>query len=251
MTGPPEIDPALVRAAQCGDRLAVAGSDGALAPYGGRVCGPIALHDGPDAAQEALIAIFKNLGGLREPGAIYGWARDRGAGGGPGGPARPPGPSRRNSRMSPARGDPQLAADVRDALARLTPGHRAILVLRDLEDWTSRRSAHCLAFLPGPCARGCSGPGAASGRRGCRESGLARGRARPGPPDAGHRPRQPPAWPTRKTHSGAVQRRVGSRQRPGTRTAPHGHRPSLIRDHQHLGRADDRLRPRQARPTTT
>ena len=39
------------------------------------MCGPIALHDGPDAAQEALIAIFKNLGGLREPGAIYGWAR--------------------------------------------------------------------------------------------------------------------------------------------------------------------------------
>lgn len=40
-----------------------------------RVCGPIALQDGADAAQEALIAIFKNLGGLREPAAIYGWAR--------------------------------------------------------------------------------------------------------------------------------------------------------------------------------
>jgi RNA polymerase sigma-70 factor (ECF subfamily) len=33
----------------------------------------------------------------------------------------------------PARGDPQLAADVRDVLARLTPEHRAVLVLRDLE----------------------------------------------------------------------------------------------------------------------
>lgn len=75
MTGPPEIDPVLVRAAQRGDRLAVADLMDALAPYAGRVCGPIALHDGPDAAQEALIAIVKNLGGLREPGAIYGWAR--------------------------------------------------------------------------------------------------------------------------------------------------------------------------------
>ena len=75
MTGPPEIDPALVRAAQRGDRIAVADLMDALAPYVGRVCGPIALQDGPDAAQEALIAILKNLGGLREPGAIYGWAR--------------------------------------------------------------------------------------------------------------------------------------------------------------------------------
>jgi DNA-directed RNA polymerase specialized sigma24 family protein len=75
MTGPPELDPALVRAAQRGDRIAVADLMDALAPYVGRVCGPIALQDGPDAAQEALIAIFKNLGGLRDPGAIYGWAR--------------------------------------------------------------------------------------------------------------------------------------------------------------------------------
>jgi RNA polymerase sigma factor (sigma-70 family) len=30
-------------------------------------------------------------------------------------------------------GCPQLAADIRDVLARLTPEHRAVLVLRDLE----------------------------------------------------------------------------------------------------------------------
>jgi hypothetical protein len=62
-------------AAQRGDQIAVADLMDALAPYVGRVCGPIALHVGPDAAQEALIAIFKNLGGLRDPRAIYGWAR--------------------------------------------------------------------------------------------------------------------------------------------------------------------------------
>src|SRR5258708_5745643 len=75
MTGQPEIDPALVRAAQRGDRIAVADLRDALARYVGRVCGPIALQDGPDAAQEARIAIFRHLGGLREPGAIYRWAR--------------------------------------------------------------------------------------------------------------------------------------------------------------------------------
>src|SRR5262249_61542142 len=75
MIGQPEIDPALVRAAQRGDRIAVADVMDALAPYVGRVCGPIALQDGPDAAQEALITIFKNIGDPRRPGAIYGWAR--------------------------------------------------------------------------------------------------------------------------------------------------------------------------------
>jgi hypothetical protein len=74
MTGPPELDPALVRAAQRGDRIAVADLMDALAPYVGRVCGPIALQDGPDAAQEALIAIFKNLGGR---GAAQRARRDR------------------------------------------------------------------------------------------------------------------------------------------------------------------------------
>jgi RNA polymerase sigma-70 factor (ECF subfamily) len=33
----------------------------------------------------------------------------------------------------PARGDGQFAVDVHDTLARLSPEHRAVLVLRDLE----------------------------------------------------------------------------------------------------------------------
>ncbi len=133
MIGQPEIDPALVRAAQNGDRIAVADVMDALAPYVGRVCGPIALQDGSDATQEALIAIFKNLGGLREPGAIYGWARAIAV-------REAVRVSRKAARTVPAEltdipapGDPQLAADVRDVLARLTPEHRAVLVLRDLE----------------------------------------------------------------------------------------------------------------------
>ena len=133
MIGQPEIDPALVRAAQRGDRIAVADVMEALAPYVGRVCGPIALQDGPDAAQEALIAILKNLGGLREPGAIYGWARAIAV-------REAVRVAREAARALPAEladvpaaGDPQLAADIRDVLARLTPEHRAVLALRDLE----------------------------------------------------------------------------------------------------------------------
>ena len=152
MTGPPEIDPALVRAAQRGDRIAVAGLMDALAPYVGRVCGPIALQDGPDAAQDALIAILKNLGRLREPGAIYGWARTIAV-------REAVRVARKAARAVPAEladvpapGDPQLAADIRDVLARLTPAHRAVLVLRDLEG-LDERAAGALLNLPAATVR--------------------------------------------------------------------------------------------------
>jgi RNA polymerase sigma-70 factor (ECF subfamily) len=152
MTGPPDIDPALIRAAQRGDRIAVAALMDALVPYVGRVCGPIALQDGPDAAQEALIAILKSLGGLREPAAIYGWAR-----------AIAVREAVRVARQAaravpaeladvPARGDPQLAADVRDVLARLTPEHRAVLVLRDVEG-LDEQAAGALLDVPAGTVR--------------------------------------------------------------------------------------------------
>lgn len=148
MTGPPQIDPALVRAAQRGDRIAVADLMDALAPYVGRVCGPIALHDGPDAAQEALIAILKSLGGLREPRAIYGWARAIAV-------REAVRVAREAARAVPASladipapDDPQLAADVRDVLARLTPEHRAVLVLRDLEGLDEQATGALLNVPP-------------------------------------------------------------------------------------------------------
>jgi RNA polymerase sigma factor (sigma-70 family) len=152
MTGPPRIDPALVRAAQRGDRIAVADLMDALAPYLGRVCGPIALQDAPDAAQEALIAILKNLGHLREPGAIYGWARAIAV-------REAVRVARQAARIVPAeltdipaQGDPQLAADIRDVLARLTPEHRAVLVLRDLEGM-DEQAAGALLNVPATTVR--------------------------------------------------------------------------------------------------
>ncbi|MGB8940436.1 MAG: RNA polymerase subunit sigma-24, partial [Streptomyces sp.] len=62
-----------VRAAQRGDTLAMAELLDELAPYVSRICGPIALDQGQDAAQEALVAVFRSLRTLKEPAALHGW----------------------------------------------------------------------------------------------------------------------------------------------------------------------------------
>ncbi|NUR83340.1 MAG: sigma-70 family RNA polymerase sigma factor [Nonomuraea sp.] len=120
----------------------------ALAPYVNRFCGPIALSDGPDAAQEALIAIFRGLKGLREPDALYGWARSiavreavR--------VAKRRIPAAEFDDELPSRQDVERAADVRDVLARLSPEHRAVLVLRDLEGLDEQRAAELLSVPVG------------------------------------------------------------------------------------------------------
>ena len=95
---------------------------------------------------------MKSLAGLREPAAIYGWAR-----------AIAVREAVRVARQAaravpaeltdlPARGDPQLAADVRDVLARLTPEHRAVLVLRDLEGM-DEQAAGALLNVPAATVR--------------------------------------------------------------------------------------------------
>ncbi|HTJ37270.1 MAG TPA: sigma-70 family RNA polymerase sigma factor [Dactylosporangium sp.] len=141
MTG---SDAELVRQARGGDTLAMAELLDRLAPYVARICGPIALSSGADAAQETLIAVFRGLRGLSQPEALRGWVRaiavreavriarrDRA-----GVPA--------DLTELPDRGDPQLAADVRDVLRRLSPEHRAILVLRDIEGLDERTVASYL-----------------------------------------------------------------------------------------------------------
>jgi RNA polymerase sigma factor (sigma-70 family) len=141
--------PGLVRAAQGGDTMAMAELLDVLAPYVARLCGPIALDDGADAAQEALIKVFTGIGQLREPGALFGWVRVIAI-------REAVRVARKAHRADPAelgdvpaRGDPQLASDVRDVLRRLAPHHRAILVLRDLEGLDEQTVSDMLAVSAG------------------------------------------------------------------------------------------------------
>lgn len=131
-----EVDGALVRAAQRGDTVAMSIVLDRLVPYVGRICGPIALASGPDAAQDALIAILRRLPTLREPHALYGWARAIAVREAVRHASRDsrtrPGPLDTLAAV-PERSDPQLSTDIRDVLDRLSPHHRAVLVLRDLE----------------------------------------------------------------------------------------------------------------------
>ena len=139
----------LVRAAQRGDGLAMAELLDVLAPAVGRWCGPIALQDAPDATQEALIAVFRGLRGLRDPAALYGWARAIAV-------REAVRVARRSARERPAElaevpapGDPMLAVDIRDVLGRLAPDHRAVLMLRDLEGLDERTVGELLDLPAG------------------------------------------------------------------------------------------------------
>ena len=140
-------------AAQRGDTMAMNDLLDRLAPYVARICGPIALDLAPDAAQEALTAVFRGLRTLREPAALHGWVR-----------AIATREAVRVARRQTERravfttaelpdltapGDLALATDVRDVLERLAPEHRAVLVLRDLEGLDERTAAAVLAVPKG------------------------------------------------------------------------------------------------------
>ncbi|MCY0920655.1 sigma-70 family RNA polymerase sigma factor [Streptomyces sp. H27-G5] len=140
---------ALARAARAGNTLALHDLLDHLTPYIARICVPIALADGPDATQEALIAVFKALRSLRDPETLYGWVRAIAV-------REAVRIARRTARARPAeladvpgRGDPQLAADIDDVLARLSPDHRAVLVLRDVEGLDEESAAALLGVPPG------------------------------------------------------------------------------------------------------
>lgn len=145
-----------VRRAQRGDPLALDALIRALGPYVGRICGAVALQQGDDAMQETFIAIMRGLGGLREPAALPGWVRRIAV-------RESIRVARRATKVVPvdplASGvidrvvaetpDPATVLDVRATLASLSPEHRAVLVLRDLEGWSEREVADALAVAAG------------------------------------------------------------------------------------------------------
>jgi RNA polymerase sigma-70 factor (ECF subfamily) len=121
-------------------------------PYVGRICGAIALERGDDALQDTMMAIVRNIGSLREPAALRGWARRiavrealrvaRTHGSWPVAPEVV-------AATLPAKEDDVLAVDVRAVLDQLAPEHRAVLVLRHLDGLGELEMAELLDVAPG------------------------------------------------------------------------------------------------------
>lgn len=140
---------AIVVRAQRGDLIALHDVLDAITPYVRRLCGPIALQEAPDAAQETLIVVLRRLGELREPAALFGWVRVIAV-------REAVRVAKQASRAVPvesvevpAPDDPALAADIRDVLDRLSPEHRAVLTLRDLEGFDEQAAAQFLGVPAG------------------------------------------------------------------------------------------------------
>ncbi len=119
-----------------------------LAPYVGRICGAIALDDGPDAAQDTLLQVFRDLPGLRDRSALRPWVRRIAV-------REAVRHARRAFREPPTQIDlptapaAETAGDVRRVLAGLAPDQRAILLLRDLEGYSEEEAARELRVARG------------------------------------------------------------------------------------------------------
>jgi RNA polymerase sigma factor (sigma-70 family) len=137
------VDPSLVTAAQAGDALALDELIGRLAPVVGRVCRRLAPGVADDAAQEALVAVFRDLPSLRVPEAAVAWAAtvaSRVAGRMAQRQQREPGPL----GFDPAVADAELGVDIADVLDRLPQDQRDVIVLRDALGWSEHQVAEAL-----------------------------------------------------------------------------------------------------------
>jgi RNA polymerase sigma-70 factor (ECF subfamily) len=122
----------VVRDAQRGDPHAIDALIREVSPYVGRICGAIALDDGEDAMQEALLAVVRNIHRLREPAAAHAWVRRIAVREAVRVAARRPVVAD-VEHVPAAEIDLDTVFDVRDLLDRLPPDQRAVLVLRDLD----------------------------------------------------------------------------------------------------------------------
>lgn len=140
-----------ISAAQRGDVIAMSDLLDALVPWVGRLCASIALDAGPDAAQETLMQVMRDLKSLRDPSSFRSWVRRiaiREA-------IRHASRNRREPVLEHVeRGcgislDPGLRHDVALVLADLPADQRAILVLRDLEGLSEAEAAMTLDVARG------------------------------------------------------------------------------------------------------
>jgi RNA polymerase sigma factor (sigma-70 family) len=144
------VDPQDVAAAQQGDALALDRLLDELAPYVRRLCARIAPAAADDAAQEALLAIFRGLPALRAPAAIMTWVRSvtvRTA-------ARLAGQhdlevAAAESLPDRPAASPEGLVDIDDVLARLPVAQRVVLVLRAREGLTEQEIAATLGIPAG------------------------------------------------------------------------------------------------------
>lgn len=122
-----------------------------LSPWVARLCGTIALDAGPDAAQETLIQVMRDLPGLRDPAALRSWVRriaTREA-------VRHAERRRRDplvdslEERATTLPDPSLRSDVTRVLSELPTDQRAVLVLRDLEGLSEAETATVLRVARG------------------------------------------------------------------------------------------------------
>jgi RNA polymerase sigma-70 factor (ECF subfamily) len=153
VTNPPgAITAHVIRAAQRGDALAMNELLDALGPYVRRICGSIALRDGADAAQDTLIIVFTKLHTLKDSAALFGWVRAIAV--------REALRYARNRQPTVGLSQEQLAeiperasnidgADILDVLSRLSPEHRAVLVLRAVDDLDDVTIAQILSVPSG------------------------------------------------------------------------------------------------------
>lgn len=135
----------MVVAAQSGDVVAMDALISVLTPYVGRLCASVAVENAADALQEVLIAVFRGIGQLKEPAALFSWVRTIAV--------------RESVRVAkerrgevptdlledvPAPVDVELSGEVRDVLLRLRPEHRVVLVLRHVEGLGEQEVARIL-----------------------------------------------------------------------------------------------------------
>lgn len=145
----PEELARLVQGAQRGDALAMDELLGLLTPYVGRICGPVALQDGADAAQETLLTVFRNIRQLKSPAALFGWVRSIAV-------REAVRLAKQRQRVTvaeieeaPVEADLELATDIEDVLRRLSPEHRVVLTLRHVEGLDEQEVSQVLSVPVG------------------------------------------------------------------------------------------------------